>query len=513
MLAARRQSDSFGWLIVLALVLAGAAFLTPAKYLGFYWAGIGGITLLILYAVFGDLVAAVLLWFFTLICLHEEFWRKSVPLFFNITIPRLFIVVLVVLLVMMLMLGRIRLHLAGAVGLSIFCLALYFSVSAAISGFETHSPVKVHYRLIGGYLFPFTAFLLVLNGVRTEAQIRRIAVFFLFVSVYLAFTGWMERFEIWSLVFPKFIADPSVGIHFGRVRGPFVQSAAMGLSLTFCYFSNLVLARQTSAITRWLIYALNVLMLPVIFWTQTRSVWLGFLLSCLVWFAYSKKRTIRAVWVAVLIAAASFVAVANFEGFLSEDRLKGGVTDVEPILVRLGLAQITWNMFEVRPFLGVGFGHFRDHAPNFAGDPSSPYYAFATTAMEHNNLLSILAETGLVGLVLYLLVLFLLVRMSFSLYRKLPRTAPGFINRDLIVLFWILAIAYLVDGFFRETSDNPFANSLFFGLSGVIVALDLMLGPRPLSAYVPVPAVPVSRPANLASQSGAADRPRPGTVS
>lgn len=481
MLAAGRQSFAFGWLLLLGLILAGAAFITPAKYLGFYWAGVGGITLLALYSVFGDLIVAVLLWFFTLICLHEEFWRKTVPFFFNITIPRLFIVVLVVLMVMMLMLGRIRLNLAGSVGVSVFCLALYFVLSAAISGFETHSPVKVHYRLIGGYLFPFTIFLLVLNGVQKEVQIRRIAGFFLLISIYLTFTGWMERFEIWALVIPKFIADPTVGIHFGRVRGPFVQSAAMGLSLTFCYFSNLVLARQTSAITRWLIYGLNVLMLPIIFWTKTRSVWLGFLLSLLVWFAYSKKRTIRVVWVAFLIAGASFVAMANLEGFLSEDREKGGVTDVEPILVRLGLAQITWNMFEVRPVLGVGFGHFRDYAPQFAGDPSSPYYAFATTAMEHNNLLSILAETGLVGLVLYLVTLVLIVRMSFSLYRKLPPTAPGIINRDLIVLFWILTIAYMVDGFFRETSDNPFANSLFFGLSGVIVALNVMLSPQPLA--------------------------------
>ncbi len=509
--AASRQSFSIGWLLILAIVLAGAAFVTPAKYLGFYWAGIGGLTLLVLYSVFGDLVTAVLLWFFTLICLHEEFWRKTVPFFFNITIPRLFIVVLVMLLVMMLMLGRIRLNLAGSVGLAVFCLALYFIVSAAISGFETHSPVKVHYRLIGGYLFPFTIFLLVLNGVQTEAQVRRISVFFALISIYLTFTGWMERFEIWTLVIPKFIADPSVGIHFGRVRGPFVQSAAMGFTLTFCYFSNLVLARQTSAITRWLIYGLNILMLPIIFWTKTRSVWLGFLLSLLVWFAYSKKRTIRAVWVAVLIAGACFVAAANLEGFLSEDREKGGVTDVEPILVRLGLAQITWNMFEVRPFLGVGFGHFRDYAPEFAGDPSSPYYAFATTAMEHNNLLSILAETGLVGLVLYILTLVLIVRMSFSLYRKLPPTAPGFINRDLIVLFWILAIAYLVDGFFRETSDNPFANSLFFGLSGVIVALNVMLGPRPITRGSA--SIPQRSPEPASPSAGALGPPRPGIAS
>jgi hypothetical protein len=55
------------------------------------------------------------------------------------------------------------------------------------------------------------------------------------------------------------------------------------------------------------------------------------------------------------------------------------------------------------------------------------------------------------------------------------------ISRDTIVLYWILAAAYLIDGTFRETSDNPFANCLFFGLSAVPVALDYLLSPVPLN--------------------------------
>ncbi len=492
----RRENFALSWLLAIALAVTGAVlasglvFSVPARSLLIYWIALGGLTLLILYAVLGDLLLAVLLWFFTLICLHEEFWRQQVPLFFAVTIPRLFIVVLVVLFVLMAAMGRIRVTMGGAIGGMMAVLALYFTISAAASGFETHSPIKVHYRLIGGYLFPFTVFALVLNGVRDERSVRRVATFFFFIGLYLSFTGWMEQFKVWALVWPKFIADSTVGIHFGRARGPFVQSAAMGLALTYCYFNNLVLARQSNPVARWLIYCLNLLMLPVIFWTKTRSAWLGFLLCCIVWFIYSRKRTIRALWVAVLIAGCALVAVLNMHNFLSEDRDKGGVTDVEPILVRLGLAQITWRMFEDRPVFGVGFGHFRDYAPQFADDPSSPFYAFASTAMEHNNLLSILAETGLVGLLIYLILLIAILRVSLSLWRRLPVTAPCFINRDLIVLFWILTLAFLTDGFLRETSDNPFANSLFFGLSGVIVALNTLLGPRPLALAGPMRAAP-----------------------
>jgi O-antigen ligase len=172
--------------------------------------------------------------------------------------------------------------------------------------------------------------------------------------------------------------------------------------------------------------------------------------------------------------------------------------------MRIGLAQMTWHMVADHPLTGVGFGHFRDQAPRFAQDPSSPYYAFSSTAMEHNNMLSVLAETGFIGLALYLTAIVSLIVISIRLYHKLPTTAPGFINRDLIVLYWILAAAFLIDGFFRETSDNPFANCLFFGLSGVIAALNILLGPKSIRAKV---GYPVNLPSGVKKERPAARMP------
>jgi len=486
----QRNPVSVALFLLLALIIAGAVALVPAPHLYVYWLAVGGAALLALYVVKGSLLTAVLVWIFTLICLHEEFWRMPVPFFFAVTVPRLLIVVLVLLFVLMLALGRLRLNIGWPISGAMVALAVYFTASAIISGFETRSPVTVHYRLIGGYLFPFTVFVLLLHAVRHERHLRQIAVFFFVISAYLTFTGWMEYFRFWPLVWPRFIADPSVGIHWTRVRGPFVMSAAMGLALVYCYFNNLVLARQLRGAGRWIIYALNLLVLPVLFWTKTRSVWVAFLLCCAVWFAYSRRRTSRAVWVSFLITLSVLVGIFNLENFLSDRREVGGFTDLEPVYLRLGLALISKNMFLDRPLFGVGFGHFRDFAPQYAHDPSSPYYAFATTALEHNNLLSILAETGLVGVVLYLALIVMILRLSVRLFRKIPQTAPGFINRDLIVLYWILVLAYLIDGTLRETSDNPFANSLFFGLSAVVVALDTLLGRAPLERF----AVPAGRP-------------------
>lgn len=467
-------------LIIVLLALAASAWI-PTQGLLIAWAVIGAAVVFLWYSVQGDLLVAIMLWMVTLIALHEEFWRMPVPLFFAVTIPRIGIVVLAGMLLAMFAVGRVRLRHAWPASGLILALAVYFFVSALVSGFETRSVVSVHYRLIGGYLFPFIVFGLVLHSFNTERDFKRLAVFFALLSAYLTFTGWCEQLDISALIFPRFINNPSVGIHWGRVRGPFVMSAAMGLALTYCFFNNLVLARNVVR-GRWTLYAINALMLPVIFWTKTRSVWLSWVLCMLIWAMYSRRRTTRVVSVSLLISAALLIAVINMENFLSPDRARGGLTDTEPLLLRIGLAQMTWEIFKQHPLVGVGFGHFRDYAPAFAKDPSSPFYAFGTTALEHNNLLSIVAETGIIGLFLYLLVVVYIIRFSIHLYHKLPPKSPGLVSRDLLVLYWILAMAYFIDGTFRETSDNPFANSLFFGLSAIPVALNVLLSPTPIRA-------------------------------
>ena len=149
------------------------------------------------------------------------------------------------------------------------------------------------------------------------------------ISIYLTFTAWCEHFELWSLVFPKYIADPTKGIHWGRVRGPFLVSPTMGLALVFCFFNNLVLARQVRGMAGGLIRLLCVAMLPAVFWTQTRSAWLGLVLAAMVWLAYRKRRWSRVAAVCTLTAAAIVVATVNIENILSPDRTRGGVTDLE----------------------------------------------------------------------------------------------------------------------------------------------------------------------------------------
>jgi len=489
--------------VVLAVAIVATALLTvPVVHAPVVLAATAGLALLATWCTLGRLVVGVCLWFVLVICFDEEFWRAEIPFFFNVTLSRLFIVVLGMMWVAMWTLGRIQLRWVRPVMPLMLAILAYFTASAAITGFQSVAIASVHYRLIGGYWFAFALFFFMLHAVGRERDIRFVLGFLFLLSIYLTFTGWCEHLKLWSLVFPRYIADPTVGIHWGRVRGPFLVSATMGVALAFCFFSNLVFVRRISPPFRGPVYLLTLLMLPPIFWTQTRSVWLGFLLGMLTWVASSRQQRSRPAKAALLAALAIVALTVNFENFSSSERTRGGVTDVEPVYVRLGLAMITWDMFLDRPLFGVGFGHFRDVAPRYARDVASPYYQFASPAMEHNSFLSILADTGIVGLALYVGLLIALVRSSVRLCRRLPDESTGVIGRDLFVLYWVLVVVYLVDAMFRETSVHPFTNSLFFGMSGLVAALHWLIPSPSDTTSPPVTAAGDSlswRPGGLAS--------------
>jgi len=467
------------WLLILAVLLAaGPLALRLDRGVLIWWIAVAAAAGWLLWVLRADLLVGLLGWFAVLGCLHEEFWRFRAAGWPALTVPRLWLAVLLVSFVLALLFGRLRWRGHATVLVPAVLLLAYLSASAAISGFETSAVATVHYRLIGGWWMPVVAMLVASSCLRSERQLLRWLTFFCLFGAYLTFTGWCERFGFWSLVWPDFIADPSRGIHWGRVRGPFLVSAVAGVVLVYCFFNNLVLVRFVSAPMRWPILLLNLLSLPVIFWTYTRAVWLAMLVGLAIWIFWSRRGWTRIAFTCAAASLAIVLAVGLWPRLTSPQREVGGWTDKTPIYVRLGLAKITYQMFLDRPLFGVGFGHFQDRAADYATDPAGPDYAFAATAMQHNNFLSLLSEAGLVGLGLYLWLLWRMARSAGRLWRRIPPEAPSPVGREWLVLFWIAFAVYLIDGFFRETSVYPFTNSLFFALAGLVISLDQLLGPE-----------------------------------
>jgi O-antigen ligase len=463
---------------VVAAIAAVVGVLVPAEYLPFVLGGVGLAVIMVLWANFGDMMTLILLWFVATACFSYFFWRVGVPIAggtVNITFDRILIAGIVLTALLSLLIGKLPYKSAPAVLKVLLLLLVFFTISYVHSGFKSIAEVSPHFRLIGGYYFPFIALVLTYFAVNDEPQIKKICCFFLLFGLYLTLTAWAEYFKVWSIVFPKYISDPELGIHWGRARGPFLVSASLGITLVFCFFNNWYLANHTNGFLRILIHLANLAMLPAIFFTQTRSVWLAMIICVVVWLKMTHRLRSRGAVLLLILAGTIILSAIFWSEIISRERRHGGIMEEQPIFARLGLARVTWQIFTDHPILGVGFGHFRDFASQYAQDPNNKYVRWSSQVMEHNNFLSILAEGGIVGFVLYFIVLLMIFRYSLRLYRRIPPEADGWVSRELVVLYWMLMIDYLVDGMFRETSFDPFNNGLFFAFTGLILAVDYLL--------------------------------------
>ena len=144
------------------------------------------------------------------------------------------------------------------------------------------------------------------------------------------------------------------------------------------------------------------------------------------------------------------------------------------------LLKRTGRIVAAEPLFGVGFGHFVDAQGKFPADPVTEGFG-SGTLVEHNILLNMAAETGLIGLGIYVALFAALLRQSVKTWQRTSPEAQGYLTRGLVALFWVMLANYLVSGMFRDMLWDPFANALLWALAG------LTLGMQPSSASAEAP--------------------------
>src|SRR3712207_5287361 len=75
-------------------------------------------------------------------------------------------------------------------------------------------------------LVPFLLFVLGPVAFYWSRQRRIFTGLLIVTGAYLGVTGLLETIGLEALVFPRYINDPSIGLHFGRARGPLVSGGA-----------------------------------------------------------------------------------------------------------------------------------------------------------------------------------------------------------------------------------------------------------------------------------------------
>ncbi|MBJ7521556.1 MAG: O-antigen ligase family protein [Solirubrobacteraceae bacterium] len=276
--------------------------------------------------------------------------------------------------------------------------AAYVVLSALVWGTLFADPLRVIDRM---GLSAFAVFLVAPLIFFTERDRRVFGWMLVALGGYLAVTAVMESTAARGFVVPAFIADPALGIHFGRARGPFLDAATNAFAMFSCATAALIMRGRTDdgrlrALCLLVIAgcALGVLL------SLQRSAWVGASLATLLTFiSFRELRPwlLPALVVGVLGVCAAFTFVPGLSTAAdTRANAQGSVWD------RQNLNAAAVNMFLDRPLIGHGWDTFERVGNDFFWQGADyPLTAQAKTGV-HNVVLARLSELGLIGTTLWI---------------------------------------------------------------------------------------------------------------
>jgi O-antigen ligase len=423
-----------------------------------------------LFLVRGSLVAGALCTTITAACLGHAFlhWDAAgVPL----TIDRLVLGVVLAAYFVQRMLGRTEpkpLSWADAVLLTLIAV---FVASGTWNGWagSRQDPYVPFWRLINGYLIPFTLYWIVRQAPLGRAQVALVQGVLVALGLYLGVTGILEVTGQWWAVFPKHIADPDVGLHFGRARGPMVHAVTFGHYMGVCVLAAWVYRWRFGRVGRAVLLLLLPVLLTGLACSFTRSVWIGISLGTLIVLCLTLSG-LRRWWVlSAAGVAALLLATTQLDALMSFQREDSAADSRRSVSMRASFTYVSWRMFLDRPLLGVGFGQFREAKWPYLDDRRTDLDLESIREyIHHNTFLSLLTETGIVGLAIFLAVLALWARAAWRLVYD-PRS-PAWARSQGLLFLGALGV-YCSQGLFHELTYSPIDNCLMFLLAGLTVGL------------------------------------------
>lgn len=424
-----------------------------------------------IYARRGSLVVGAALVLVMSYVVGHEFWHTKVgPL--PVTLDRLALGGLLVAAAVQWRLARLKLKPLLASDWLVLGLIALFGVSAVLSGPPEimRGDATVSGRLLASYLLPAMLYFIVRQSTITRREWMGMLACFAALGVYLSLTAVCEIAGKWAFVFPRYIADPNLGIHFGRARGPGLNSASLGIYLTACLWCAWVLLGQTAR-RGWQMVLLAVLPLMAlgVFYTYTRSTWIGLAASGLVvaWLQMPQRSRLPAFGAAsvvgLVLVAASWSSVMGLKREGTAEEAEHSVNQRE------SFAYVSWQMFKDRPLFGVGFGHFYEAKMPYLSDRRQEVELESIRSLDHHNtFLGVLTETGLVGLAAFSAMLVAWIRHAWLLTTRVD--GPAWMRASGVLMLAIM-FNYLCSAMFHDLTLLPAQETLLFLFAGVTVNL------------------------------------------
>src|SRR5712692_238793 len=152
--------------------------------------------------------------------------------------------------------------------------------------------------------FPFTIYYVAKHGQYSVDDVKKLLNWLLAIQTYLVINGAFEHYRIDALVWPKYILDENIGDQWERLRGPFINSSFLGAALVLTFAATSVMAIYARGIRKWFLHCILLLTGICVYFTYTRTVWIGFFATLIIFLITRTdlKRVAGTVLCAILLA-------------------------------------------------------------------------------------------------------------------------------------------------------------------------------------------------------------------
>jgi O-antigen ligase len=254
-------------------------------------------------------------------------------------------------------------------------------------------------------------FLVVLTTVSTPREVGHVALAFVIGSVISVIIG-LGTGSLNSSV--DSISQTAIQGRFTGGGGDPNEQAAAFVAAMFLIVGLFSIYRRRSA--RVCLVIAFVLMSIGFFATQSRGGLIALAVATLAALVLAPRQRSRILGLLVLVAIAGVILVATTPGALSRITDLGGGTSG-----RNDLWRVAWQVFTGHPLFGIGAGNFQVVESHYVLRPGSiarVQYLTSDPLLVHNSYLQLLAETGVVGLIGYLAVIFGSLRAAAEAARR-----------------------------------------------------------------------------------------------
>ena len=348
------------------------------------------------------------------------------------------------------------------IGFTLVCTISYI-LSGSDIGLESHRWLATLFNIA---YFPFTSYYIVKNIKYEPSQILRLIVLITGIGIYISINGLFEHYRMDALVWPRYIMNEDVGIQWERLRGPFISSVVCGAILVVIFLNWSILYTIADSYKKFIIFTFMCLTIVCVYFTYTRSIWLA--QFAVILFLFLTKNNIRKPLMIILLV----VLMATFVGIGSKLSLFRGKRTLfserqNTIDYRMINYRTAYKMFKDKPVFGIGYGKFLSEWEKYISEMD--YAVDDLKDGNHNFLLGLLAETGIVAVIFYLLIYIVIIKNCVKCYRKLNDN--HILEKNVFLMVFAMVLEAFIIGITSDLRFHPLFHAIIFIFFGIATSL------------------------------------------